>query len=201
MGPTAAAAAGYGSRRSAKEAEAEEGEIDEWSRGLEMWKHWLGLPSQYYENRGGGASLVAVRPAVGPAVGPAVDPAVGSDARASRGGGGGRSDVGNTSVGSACSIAARGDAFPVAAAASLASPAADAASPTSPTTAATQKKIFSKEEIAEAVKTLRAAAARRYPDDPQAALRVVGAVQVLESSCDPSLESTQFHQPLNPSRT
>lgn len=28
-------------------------EDTEWSRGLEMWKHWLGLPSRYYDGKGG----------------------------------------------------------------------------------------------------------------------------------------------------
>ena len=98
----------------------------EWSRGLEMWKHWLGLPSQYYDGRDDAPSSSSASGSLSPA----------NAARAS----------------------AVSDAV---------SDTASAAEGINP-----NKKHYAKEEIAAAVATLRAAAARRYPDDPQTALRV-----------------------------
>mmetsp|Transcript_11048 Transcript_11048/g.42982 ORF Transcript_11048/g.42982 Transcript_11048/m.42982 type:complete len:111 (-) Transcript_11048:119-451(-) len=80
-----------------------------------MWKHWLGLPSRYYDGR---------RP----------DAVVGV---------GGASDATATPDG-----AVRND------------------SPQPPS----EKQRYTKAEIAEAVRVLRAAAAKRYPNDPDRAL-------------------------------
>ena len=96
-------------------------DADEWSRGLEMWKHWLGLPSRYYD----GASD-ATTPMDGP----------------------------SATATPSSSGAARDD---------------DDA-PRGP--AETQERRYTKAEIAEAVRVLRDAASKRYPDDPDRALEV-----------------------------
>lgn len=90
-------------------------DTDDWSRGLEMWKHWLGLPSRYYDGR---------RP----------DAVVGV---------GGASDATATPDGAVRN---------------------DSPQPLS------EKQRYTKAEIAEAVRVLRAAAAKRYPNDPDRAL-------------------------------
>lgn len=98
-------------------------EPDEWSRGLEMWKHWLGLPSQYY------GDATPTPPSRFKSSGKvAANEVAADDAAAAESTGG--------------------------------------------------KKVYSKEEIAEAVQILRAAAARRYPNDPETALRL--ALEVAE---------------------
>jgi len=102
----------------------------EWSRGLEMWKHWLGLPSQYYDGRDDAPSSSSASGSLSPA-----------------------SDAVSDTVSDAVSDTAADTAS-----------AAEGINP--------NKKHYAKEEIAAAVATLRAAAARRYPDDPQTALRV-----------------------------
>lgn len=85
------------------------------SRGFEMWKHWLGLPSQYYAGESG-----------------APPPTVAESAESAR---------------------------------------AEAEATGSNPTVAEERK-YTKEEIAEAVRVLRAAAAKRFPDDPETALRL-----------------------------
>jgi len=93
-------------------------DTDEWSRGLEMWKHWLGLPSRYYDGVGEAPSAAT----------PPTDP-------------------------SATAIPANG--------------AARDAPQNQPSI---EKQRYTKAEIAEAVRVLRAAASKRYPDDPDRAL-------------------------------
>lgn len=83
--------------------------------GLEMWKHWLGLPSQYYAGESGAAP-----------------PTVAESAESAR---------------------------------------ADAEA-TGSNPAVVDERKYTKEEISEAVRVLRAAAARRFPDDPETALRL-----------------------------
>ena len=85
------------------------------SRGFEMWKHWLGLPSQYYAGESG-----------------APPPTVAESAKSAR---------------------------------------AEAEATGSNPTVVNERK-YTKEEIAEAVRVLRAAAAKRFPDDPETALRL-----------------------------
>jgi hypothetical protein len=93
-----------------------------------MWKHWLGLPSQYYDDE------------------------VGAGAGAGAGAGVGSRPQNPTVVAASAAMTA-------------AAPAAAAVDATA--TGPVRKKVYSKDEIADAVKTLRAAASRRYPDDPQ----------------------------------
>ena len=83
--------------------------------GLEMWKHWLGLPSQYYAGESGAAP-----------------PTVAESAESAR---------------------AEAEA-------------------TGSNPAVVDERKYTKEEISEAVRVLRAAAARRFPDDPETALRL-----------------------------
>ena len=105
-------------------------DADEWSRGLEMWKHWLGLPSRYYD----GASD-ATTPMDGPS---ATTPMDGPSATATPSSSGAARD--------------------------------DDDAPRGP--AETQERRYTKAEIAEAVRVLRDAASKRYPDDPDRALEV-----------------------------
>ena len=96
-------------------------DADEWSRGLEMWKHWLGLPSRYYD----GASD-ATTPMDGPSA---------------------------TATPSSSGAARDDDDAPR-------GPAEE------------QERRYTKAEIAEAVRVLRDAASKRFPDDPDRALEV-----------------------------
>ena len=93
-------------------------EDTEWSRGLEMWKHWLGLPSRYYDGKGG-ADVASAKGQIQAAVKPPSE--------------------------SSASMNAMG-------------PMETKAVP------------YTKSEIADAVRVLREAAAKRYPDDPDRAL-------------------------------
>ena len=93
-------------------------EDTEWSRGLEMWKHWLGLPSRYYDGKGG-ADVTSAKGQIQAAVKPPSE--------------------------SSASMNAMG-------------PMETKAVP------------YTKSEIADAVRVLREAAAKRYPDDPDRAL-------------------------------
>lgn len=95
-------------------------EDTEWSRGLEMWKHWLGLPSRYYDGKGG------------------------ADVASAKG-----------------QIQAATSKRP----SSTASMNANAMDPME-----TKAVPYTKGEIADAVRVLREAAAKRYPDDPDRAL-------------------------------
>lgn len=82
-----------------------------------MWKHWLGLPSAYYETRGAESTPLTAK---GTERETTADPiASGSDSAEKE----------------------------------------------------KEKKKYTKAEIAEAVKTLRRAAFRTFPDDPETALR------------------------------
>ena len=96
------------------------------TRGFEMWKHWLGLPSRYYANGEGSEESPAAPMTVAE-----------------------KSAVANAD-------------------------AADAARTNcpyvSPTETSAEKK-YTRAEIADAVRVLRAAASRKFPDDPETALR------------------------------
>lgn len=82
-----------------------------------MWKHWLGLPSRYYDGRRSDAAV----------------------------GVGGASDA-------------------------TATPDGDPRRNDPPQPPPSEKQRYTKAEIAEAVRVLRAAAAKRYPNDPDRAL-------------------------------
>ena len=97
-------------------------EDTEWSRGLEMWKHWLGLPSRYYDGKGG-ADVASAKGQI--QIQAAVKP-------------------------------------PSSASASMNANAMDPME--------TKAVPYTKGEIADAVRVLREAAAKRYPDDPDRAL-------------------------------
>jgi pentatricopeptide repeat protein len=90
-------------------------EDTEWSRGLEMWKHWLGLPSRYYDGKG---------------------------------------------------ASAKGQIQ----AATSKQPSESSASMNAMDPMETKAVPYTKGEIADAVRVLREAAAKRYPDDPDRAL-------------------------------
>ena len=94
-------------------------EDTEWSRGLEMWKHWLGLPSRYYDGKGG-ADVASAKGQIQAAAKPP---------------------------------------------SSTASASMNAMDPME-----TKAVPYTKGEIADAVRVLREAAAKRYPDDPDRAL-------------------------------
>ena len=100
------------------------------TRGMEMWKHWLGLPSRYYAP--GGESLERVEGLESDDTPP----------------------VSATTESTAESFAE-----------STAEGAADS------TTANSAEKKYTRAEIAEAVRTLRAAASKKFPGDPETALR------------------------------
>ena len=100
------------------------------TRGMEMWKHWLGLPSRYYAP--GGESLERVEGLESDDTPPVLA----------------------TTESTAESFAE-----------STAEGAADS------TTANSAEKKYTRAEIAEAVRTLRAAASKKFPGDPETALR------------------------------
>jgi hypothetical protein len=100
------------------------------TRGMEMWKHWLGLPSRYYAP--GGESLERVEGLESDDTPPVLA----------------------TTESTAKSFAE-----------STAEGAADS------TTANSAEKKYTRAEIAEAVRTLRAAASKKFPGDPETALR------------------------------
>ena len=100
------------------------------TRGMEMWKHWLGLPSRYYAP--GGESLERVEGLKSDDTPPVLA----------------------TTESTAKSFAE-----------STAEGAADS------TTANSAEKKYTRAEIAEAVRTLRAAASKKFPGDPETALR------------------------------
>ena len=92
------------------------------TRGFEMWKHWLGLPSRYYANGEGSEESPAAPMTVAE-----------------------KSAVANAD--------------------------AAGAARTPPRTEKPAEKKYTRAEIAEAVRVLRAAASRKFPDDPETALR------------------------------
>ena len=100
------------------------------TRGMEMWKHWLGLPSRYYAP--GGESLERVEGLESDDTPPVLA----------------------TTESTAKSFAE-----------STAEGAADS------TTANSAEKKYTRAEIAEAVRTLGAAASKKFPGDPETALR------------------------------
>jgi leucine-rich PPR motif-containing protein len=94
------------------------------TRGFEMWKHWLGLPSRYYANGEGSEES----PAAPMTVAEKKETVANADA----------AGTAQTSI--------------------------------SRTENAAEKK-YTRAEIADAVRVLRAAASRKFPDDPETALR------------------------------
>jgi pentatricopeptide repeat protein len=108
---------------SASGSAASSPDADGVTRGFEMWKHWLGLPSRYYANGEGSEESPAAPMTVAE-----------------------KSAVANAD-------------------------AADAARRSvSPSETSAEKK-YTRAEIADAVRVLRAAASRKFPDDPETALR------------------------------
>jgi leucine-rich PPR motif-containing protein len=94
------------------------------TRGFEMWKHWLGLPSRYYAN----GELSEESPAAPMTVAEKKETVANADA----------AGTAQTSI-------------------------------SRPETSAEKK--YTRAEIADAVRVLRAAASRKFPDDPETALR------------------------------
>ena len=103
------------------------------TRGMEMWKHWLGLPSRYYAP--GGESLERVE--------------------------GLESDDTPPVLATTESTASQ----------SFAESTAESTAVDSTTGKNSAEKRYTRAEIAEAVRTLRAAASKKFPGDPETALR------------------------------
>jgi leucine-rich PPR motif-containing protein len=100
------------------------------TRGMEMWKHWLGLPSRYYAP--GGESLERLE-----------------------------SDVESDDI--VAPVSATTESF--------AESFAESTAVDSTTGKNSAEKRYTRAEIAEAVRTLRAAASKKFPGDPETALR------------------------------
>jgi leucine-rich PPR motif-containing protein len=109
---------------SASGSAASSPDADGVTRGFEMWKHWLGLPSRYYANGEGSEES----PAAPMTVAEKKETVANADA-----------------AGSAQTSISR--------------------------TETSAEKKYTRAEIADAVRVLRAAASRKFPDDPETALR------------------------------
>jgi len=94
------------------------------TRGFEMWKHWLGLPSRYYAN----GELSEESPAAPMTVAEKKETVANADAAGTA-----RTSISRTET--------------------------------------SAEKKYTRAEIADAVRVLRAAASRKFPDDPETALR------------------------------
>ena len=105
------------------------------TRGMEMWKHWLGLPSRYYAP--GGESLERLE-----------------------------SDVESDDIVAPVSATTESTASQ-----SFAESTAESTAVDSTTGKNSAEKRYTRAEIAEAVRTLRAAASKKFPGDPETALR------------------------------
>jgi len=156
-----------------------QGGVDgEWSRGLEMWKHWLGLPSRYYspyEKPSPGASGARLAPSASIRTAAGVTASINASTIANAGAGAGAFDAGaSAGAGAFDGTNVIAGASAIASISAIASVSANV-STADPAAAPTK---YTKREISEAVKLLRAAAARRYPNDPSAALEL--ALEVAE---------------------